>query len=468
MDGNGRDSRARADTGWRRRRAVGIATAILAATALAAWPALSGGVVPAAPSVPNVSLPAIWPPAPAPVASPPTSSAARGAQAAAPAYVPPLHGTVAHGQGTVASVGTNGSTSGGGPVSGNPAGGSNEIVLGRSRGEQGSDGSYHGHITIVALFGTELLGVDSTKSGRTVTGPLAPVVSGVVDPVNQQVLQALCAGSGGQICVDVLTARSTTGATGSTNHFAVANASLGGAGGVNATVAESDGNISQDSNCQTASGHSQVAGASVGGTSVLDLAESNSQSQACRGGSPSQSSSSKVINLLGTGLPVPAAGCANGTPNTVFSSLAPILTAICNADDTNGSQASAPYNVREALTVFALQTGSSALLKATTAAAESHAVAPAAPGPSPNPSPSPGPRGHGTKPGHGHHGTEPGRGVEQVEFATETPAPSATSAENGRELPMTGTELILLVLAGAALLGAGVSLRAFALDRRVG
>src|SRR5437588_532124 len=134
---------------------------------------------------------------------------------------------------------------------------SEEVILGRARGEQRSDGTYHGHITILSLFGNEILGVDSNP-GQSEHGPL--------NAVQTQVLNNLCSSSGGQLCVNVVTADSATTATGSTNHFEVAHANVGASNtGLVVDAANSDGNISNDANCQSATGDSSVAQANAGG-----------------------------------------------------------------------------------------------------------------------------------------------------------------------------------------------------------
>jgi LPXTG-motif cell wall-anchored protein len=79
-----------------------------------------------------------------------------------------------------------------------------------------------------------------------------------------------------------------------------------------------------------------------------------------------------VIGLGGTQVPIPAAGCANGTPDTV-TGIPAVLPIVCNADDIAGAAA-----VREALDVFVLQVGGTSLAKETTAASESVSVAPPA------------------------------------------------------------------------------------------
>jgi hypothetical protein len=308
----------------------------------------------------------------APAAQPSASQPAASQRAAAPrqssepsATQPPLHGTDPHGQGTVAVVDTNPSSTR--PLSGDPTGGSDEdIVVGRARGEQGSDGSYHRHVVIAALFGNEILGVD-TAPGETKHGPL--------DAVQTSLLDALCSGSGDQLCVKLATADSATTDSGSTNHFGVAHVTLGGANGLDAGVAESNGNISSDGTCQTTHGDSQVADVNAGGQALADVAKSSSDSKACKGQAPQQTNTSSVIGLGGTGVPLPAAGCADGTPDTV-TGIPTLVPIVCNADDSNGSQADAPYGVREALDVFLLATNNSSLAKVMAAGSESHSVAP--------------------------------------------------------------------------------------------
>ena len=288
-------------------------------------------------------------------------------------YQPPLHGNNPHGQGDV--IGADLAPSGVRPTGGNTATSPEDIIVGRARGEQGSNGQYHGHITIVSLFGNELLGVDTTP-GQAKTGPL--------NALQTSVLNQLCTAS--QICLNVLRADSSTSATGSTNRFAVANATIGNpqTGLLSLTAAESNGNISQDANCQTTTGNSTVADANIFGGAVADVSQSSSTSRACNNGTAQQqNNTSSVIGLGGTNVPLPAPGCANGTPDTVtgIPVLAPI---VCNANDSNGlgeavTQAVAPYGVREALTVFVLDAGGAALLKVTTGGSESRAQAPATP-----------------------------------------------------------------------------------------
>jgi hypothetical protein len=361
----------------------------MAATALMALPNLSIGALPGLPTLTSSgtvdkvvtnAAPAAPAPAPAPArpavmkkrapathrAVAPRAVAPR--DASDPTTTPPLHGTNPHGQGTVAVVDTNPDPKR--PYSGDTTGKTDneDIVVGRSRGEQSSDGSYHGHITVAALFGNELIGVDS-KPGETNHGPL--------DALQTSLLDAICSGSGGQLCLSLLTADSATTTSGSSNHFSVAHAKLGGDSGIEAGAAESNGNISGDSTCQSSHGDSTVADVKAGGNAVASVAKSSTDSKACQGQAPTQTNSSSVINLGGQGVPIPAPGCADGTPDTV-TGIPTLLPLICNGDDSNAGQGSNPYGVRDALDAFVLATGTTAAAKATTAGSESTATAPAA------------------------------------------------------------------------------------------
>jgi hypothetical protein len=290
------------------------------------------------------------------------ANAPKRATAADPQTEPPLHGTNPHGQGGVAVVDINPSSTR--PLGGNPDGsdaGPEEVVVGRARGEKTAGGSYHGHITILALFGNELAGVD-TGEGETKNGPLQSVQTGVLDP--------LCSSSNQQVCLSVLTANSTTTASGSTNDFAVARAKVLGLG---VGAAQSTGTINEDTNCQTSSGTADTANVSTSTGAVAQVAKSSSTSKSCRNQPTQTANSSMVVALGGTPVPLPAAGCGTGAPDTK-TGLPPLLPIVCNADDVVGASA-----VREALDVFVLDVGGYSLLKDTTAAAESVSVAPTGP-----------------------------------------------------------------------------------------
>ena len=281
-----------------------------------------------------------------------------------PSYVPPLHGTNPHGEGTIGVVDLTPEDSE--PLPYDPDGGSEDIVVGQARGEQDGD-EYHGHITIVSTFLTgELLGVE-TDEGETEAGPL--------DPVQEAILDALCDGSGDQVCLEVLRADSSTTGDGSTNSFAVA-------------MRRSAGRLGSTPARPSPMGTSPMT-ASVRPLTVIrayqrrpgwgaqrrrDRVESNST--ACNDGTETVDQDSRVVNLNDTGLLVPEPGCADGTPDSEFDPLLPLLGAVCNADDTNGAQTALPYGVREGLSLVVLDVGGVPLLKATTAGSETHAVAP--------------------------------------------------------------------------------------------
>jgi LPXTG-motif cell wall-anchored protein len=291
-----------------------------------------------------------------------TQSAERAktrATATDPPRQPPLHGTNPHGQGGVAVVDLNPSNER--PLSGDPTGqqSGEDVVVGRARGEQNADGTYHGHITIIGLFGTELGGVD-TKEGETKNGPLQPLQEGVLDP--------LCTSTNGQVCLSVLTANSTTNANGSSNDFAIARAAVLGLG---VGAAESGGVIGEDANCQTSAGTAKTANVVTAGGAVAQAANSATTSKSCRGQAPTTTSTSQVIALGGNGIALPATGCADGTPDTTV--VIPLLaTIVCNAEEIAGAA-----RVREALDVFAVNVAGNSLVKETTAATEAISVAPA-------------------------------------------------------------------------------------------
>lgn len=287
------------------------------------------------------------------------SAAGKRATATDPSKQPPAHGSNPHGQGGVAVVDIDPSNER--PLSSDPSGkdSGEDAIVGRARGEQNADGSYHGHITILSLLGNELASVD-TAPGETKHGPLEPLQTGVLDP--------LCDGTSSQVCLSLLTADSTTTATGSDNDFAIARASVLGLG---VGAAESRGTIVQDADCQTAVGASKTANVVTPSTAVAQVANSATTSKSCRGQATETTTSSMVIGLGGVQVPIPAAGCADGTPDTV-TGIPAVLPIVCNAEDITGATA-----VREALDVYVLQVGGMSVAKETTAASEASSVAPA-------------------------------------------------------------------------------------------
>jgi hypothetical protein len=366
-----------------------------------------------------------------------------------PTYTPPLHGTNPHGEGNTAVLDLAPSTTD--PLSGDPSKTGEELVVGDTRGEQTSSG-YSGSSTLLYLLGTPIIQVQS-QAGESNDGPLQPLQDG---------LNQLCDASGNQLCLNVLEMHSASTTNSSTNSLEVLGAHLGGPSGINADVAQNNGNISDDGNCQTAHGSSNAASLSIGGQPVADALQGTSDSTACNDGSQSSSNSSNVLKLGGTGLPIPTGGCDNGTANSNFTPLSPLLAAVCNADDTNGSQTGSPYGVREALTLMALVSGNSSLLKVATAGPETHAVAPGGPTtvvtpPSGPTGPTGGTQGAGGKGGNqggngaGNNGGNGGGG------AGNGAAANNAAAGNG-QLAFTGADLLALGLVGGALILGGLAL----------
>ncbi len=359
-----------------------------------------------------------------------------------PSYTPPLHGTDPHGQGSDATVDlTPGTTN---PLPGDPTQGSEDVIAGDSRGQQSSDGTYHGRVTLLYLLGSPIIQVTSDP-GQSNDGPLQPLQDG---------LDQICSASSSNLCLTVLGMHSSSTGNSSTNSFEGVGAHIGGPTGVNADVLTSNGNISSDGSCQTAHGDSSVAGANVGPLTA-DALQGNSDSSACNSGSNTVHQDSTVVNLAGSGLPLPAAGCADGTANTNFTALSPLLSTVCNADDTNGSQTGAPYGVRDALDVFALITGDSALLKVAAAGPESHAVAPG--GGTTTPPGNPGNNG-GTKGAGGKGGNNSGNGGGGNGGGAGNGSAAGSAASGNGQLAFTGADLLALALVGGALVLGGLAL----------
>jgi hypothetical protein len=363
-----------------------------------------------------------------------------------PTYTPPLHGTSPHGQGTNAVVDLSPGSSN--PYSGDPTQSGEEVVVGDSTGTQDASG-YHGSTTLAYLFGQPILQVTSNP-GESNTGPFQPV---------QDVLDQVCDASGDQVCLTLLAQHSSSTSNSSTNGHEVLGVHLGGQNGINADVLTSNGNISDDGSCQTAHGDSNVATASIGGTPVVDALQGSSDSTACSSGTQSVSQDSTVLKLLGFGLPIPAAGCDNGTANSNFTPLSPLLAAVCNANDTDGSQTAAPYGVREALTLAALISGDSPLLKVAASGPETHAQAPTDQNPPPPPTP---PDGGGTQGAGGQGGNQgggPGGGAADGGAGDGGAGAVASAAAAGDgQLAFTGANLLVLGLVGGALILGGLAL----------
>lgn len=389
-----------------------------------------------------------------------------------PSYQPPLHGGNPHGQGTAATVDVLPNSQL--PYSGDPDGfegddpmgseedvqNGEEVVIGRSRGEQNNP--YHGHVTILALFGQEIVGID-TDEGE----------SEEFNPLNQLILDEICAGSGGALCLGVLNAESQTTSTGSQNHFsAVSVNSDSDLGSLQASVLESNGNIEQDSTCQRAHGDSQAVGVFAGGEpgeASIGVAGSSADSEACNDGTSSQTNDSHLLEINEEGVLPFCEG--EELINLV------LLAVACNADDTNGvgeavQQAPVPYGVREAASVFVLpffllapeEDLPLALLRATGAASESHAVAPPASAAGPTPTAvTPAPAVQGQQGQGGAGGQQQAGGGAGGEGG-----PAGAEAQPGGEgLPFTGVDVLLVILMGLGLLGAGLAIAGASRSKQV-
>jgi hypothetical protein len=369
-----------------------------------------------------------------------------------PNYTPPLHGGNPHGQGTVGVIDL--SPSSDEPQASDPADGDEEVVIGDSQGEQNGD-QYHGRATalfvdVLGLINTEALPLGDLLSIETNEGESK---DGATEPLND-LLDTVCTDTGSLVCLNVLDMHSETNANGSQNSFTAADLGVtAGPVGISATAADSNGNISDDGVCQTATGDSSVANAEILtlGASALNA---SSTSTACNNGTPSSTTNdSEVLNLNGVPVGIPIVGCAEGTPNTVVS-IPIVADLVCNADDTNGTQTSSPYGVREALTAFVLPILGSPV-KAALAGPESHAVAPAVVNPPDTPGgPGPGNNGGGNNGGDGDGG--PGDGDDGGPGG-----PATTTAQPGDgQLAFTGSNLLVLGLLGGALVLGGVAIAA--------
>jgi hypothetical protein len=347
-----------------------------------------------------------------------------------------VQGTNPHGQGTVLAV---------------SLGGKEAVVVGRARGEQKPDGTYHGHTTTLALFGTDVIGNDTTP-GQTAKSPFAPL--------QEQVLDQICKGSSGNLCIDLLRADSATTTTGSTNHTRILGLSLGGASGVNAEVADSNGNIQQNGDCQKAHGDVTLLKLVAGGNPLLDIGESASDSNACPSGTTTHNSENPLISIGGQGIPLP--GCGANSPGNLID-LSPLLAIACNA----GSQAGAGTVGNDGIVATVLQNGTSPTGVGTGAATGAGAVAPAQPAqPSQNvlgaritaPKQATKPSrnaGKGKKNNAGKN-NKAGNGLKAPASAN---AQHALSKAKAGKLPYTGTDVVIVLLIAAGLILVGLVIR---------
>jgi hypothetical protein len=255
--------------------------------------------------------------------------------------------------------------------------GEEDVIVGESSGEQDSSGDYHGRVIPVSALGLGIAVVE-TDEGESASSPLAPL---------NDLLDQICAESGNNVCLNVLDFSSNTTNSGSENVFSAANANLLN-GVVEAGVLESEGSINQGGGCQTASSSS---GSSLGvaeGALTVGALQSSSDSQACNDGSQTAQGDSEVLNLdeLDALDPLELLGCSSTDVDDEFS-IPIVLEGVCNGDDTNGTQAEAPYNTRRALGIDVLPglgslvPGATGLLGVNGSTSESLAEAPGDEGP---------------------------------------------------------------------------------------
>ena len=135
------------------------------------------------------------------------------------------------------------------PISSDPSQSGEDVIVGDSRGEQGTSG-YNGRVTLAYLFGQPIVQV-TTNPGESKDGPLQPLQDG---------LDQLCDASGNQLCLTLLGMHSSSTSDSSTNSFEAVGAHIAGQDGINADVLTSNGNVSDDGTCQTAHGDSSPDG----------------------------------------------------------------------------------------------------------------------------------------------------------------------------------------------------------------
>ena len=349
-----------------------------------------------------------------------------------------------HAQGTVGAVDV-----------GSPAGaeellGAEEAVIGRSGVQQNDDGSYEGGVTILGLLGEEILGVESSQ-GETAHSPLQPIQDGLLDPI--------CEGSQGTVCLSVLVADSSSDANGSSSDFGVLRADSNLAGRQSsAGVAESSASLSDDGNCQTATATSGVARADVLEVLGVSILQSEASDTVCNDGNASSSGDGSVATVNGNDLPLPA-GC-DGVENG-GQQIATVAGVSCNANADDGS--------RSALGVEILP-GEDVATGGGVASASTAAEAPDA-----DSAQGPGDDGSGTSPvddptagGPGESGagddssTGAGGGAGSAAGEAQAGDGNGNGGGNGAgSLAFTGANLTLLALIGLGLvaLGLGISSR---------
>ena len=389
--------------------------------------------------------------APLPAPAPAPAPAAGG-----PETAPPLDGGTPHAEGAVIDTDVE-----------NPILPDLGVTVGESRGEQDSEGKYSGVVNVITVTGLGApigLGI-STGEGETATGPLGPL---------NDALDELCTAS--DLCLSVLDYDSSTTEDGSENSFSAASVDLLD-GVVAAGAVSSRGDISETDRCQTADSDSSAANAGVlQGTVDADVLASESHSEACRGEAPDSTNDSTVASLNGTGL-LALLGCDEGTVDDEFpdAPLNAIVNGVCNGDDTNGSQAEAPYNVRKALGIELLPAvlePAGVRVDLDSSKSETLAVAPDAEDPPDPECPDPGNPDCGGNPdpecqdaGDAVCGEISPEGPGGPTGPGDDGGPGGPSGDSPGSLPFTGADLATLGLIGGLVMAAGLGLMALA-DRR--
>ncbi|HYZ29728.1 MAG TPA: hypothetical protein VE570_11765 [Thermoleophilaceae bacterium] len=324
-------------------------------------------------------------------------------------------------------------------------GGNEAVVVGRSRGEQRSDGTYHGHTTTLGLFGNDVIAGDTT-AGQTAKGPLAPV--------QEQLLDQICKGSSGNLCLDVLRADSATTATGSASHSRVVGLTLGGQNGVVATAADSNGSIESSGACQKSHGDVTLLELMLGGNPLLDIGQSASDSNACPGGTTVTNSSNPLVAVGGQ--PVGLPGCGANAPGNLID-LNPLVTIACNAGAATGS--GGIVNDALAGTVLAGASGPAGTISGAGTGAAATAAQQGVLGErqtSPANTTNAGARkgGNGSTSDSTDGGERAGAKAPASAHATRT-----LDDEVAGKLPYTGTNVVLALFVASCMLAAGLGLR---------
>ena len=366
---------------------------------------------------------------PASTTTAPARTRARSAPVSATAQ-----GNNPHGQGTVLAI---------------AVGGKEAVVVGRSRGEQRSDGTYHGHTTTLALFGNDVIAND-TGPGQTAKGALTPL--------QEQLLDQICKGSSGNVCVDLLRADSATTATGSTNHSRLAGLMLGGQNGAVAEAGDSNGNIQSNGDCQKAHGDVTLLKLMLGGNPLLDIGESASDSNACPSGTTVTNSENPLIAIGGQPIGLP--GCGANAPGNLID-LSPLITIACNAGAVTGSG----NIVNDALagTVLASANGPAGTVSgAGTGAAATAPPSQGVLGVRQTGGKKPTGNGNGSSTngnGNGNSTDKTANGGNGPRTPASAQANRSLTAEQADKLPYTGSDVVLALFLASCLLAAGLALR---------